>query len=379
MNRTHVVALSIAGVLGVTGGTALALQQRPADEKTSASDSPKTPTATPTTKSSTPEPSPTPTSQNTMSGRDDSTYEPLLYAEAGAIHDGKKTIKSGAIKDPMGVGRVKGGYLVADSQPEFEGSLLKFVSSSGASKDVTRVGAYWDVNPTGDRIVGTDDQGVVTVWTLDGKAQKWSQKVTAAAEAAFVGDEVAINVVGRPNTDEPSAGYRWNPDTDKTVRTKLLDWAQEITTSPGGSYVMGGELNPNGVDGGSRCLAMGSTWLKKNPVDWRTCDWKTQGSSAFSPDGTRIVVEPVDTEGFGPGAFGIMDVTDGPGNMLGRFNSPDGAVGAVWGDNDHLYVFGARNADPEFGSGGFIDRCDLKGKCTRVTETPGKVAPGSIS
>ena len=46
------------------------------------------------------------------------------------------------------------------------------------------------------------------------------------------------------------------------------------------------------------------------------------------------------------------------------FRTPADTYSAVWADNDHVWVLGNDQSDPDFGKGGWVRRCDFHGKCT---------------
>lgn len=365
MNRNAVIALTIAAVLGTTGGVAVATLRgdHPNSGAPSGSATPGTPT-----------PPPTPTTPP--------TNEPLLYATGEQIHDGKTVVP---IKGPTNVAnlnRIPGGYLVlAQTKPEEPRFDVWVIKTSGESYKIADIHGFADIDAEGKRLVArTYRDPNLSVWDLPtGKLIATSpDEATASSSAAFAGDDVLISLM----RNDGFSMLRWNPASGEVTDDSGLGYVN-MSLSPGGSYVTG-SVNEDGISAvmtDNFCLALRSTHLKKNKVAWETCDYRAYGSSGqaqFSPDGMRVLVVPKNTDGFGPGEYVVIDASDGPGKIVGRFLTPENTIGAKWADNDHLFVFGALQSDPDTSAvGSFIDRCDFKGKCERLLTDPGELRVGS--
>lgn len=386
MNRNTIVAMSVAAVLGTTGGVALAVNQSDRDTTTASSNTP-TPMPSPTAKDPevVPSESPAPTTDPTPppSGTDDSTNEPLLWANKRVLHDGNVTVKLNLRNDVENVVRMAGGWVVAERNSPQEASYRMWwvTPDSTPSRFATVVGA-WDADPTGKYIVGQGDDTKVTVWTPEtGAARSWDSKQEGPTYSGFQGDKVLISMENKAD------GYGWqmflwDPATGETTDPKAAEGGQagdtvaagypHMTVSPGGSYLTGTTFPDGTPDPDMRCLHLESTNLKKNSVTWDTCDWMLYGiQGTFSPDGTRLLAVDRMTDGFGPGGYGVIDASDGPQKMVANVRTGDYTVRAEWADNDHLYVI--RASDGDASNGYAIERCDFDSKCTKVATS--KFAP----
>jgi hypothetical protein len=369
MNRTAAVALIAAAIVGIAGGAVSAVVRGDEGHTEAKPSATRTPKADPT-------PSPTPTATPSVTPQTvvrSETNEPLLYAKGGKIHDGDHVVAfpKGAVQR---LARAGGGWLVATtaSVEDFATYNLWFLTDSRPARRLAEV-STWDPDADGARVVGYDtDAGQVKVWDLP------TLKVTGvyATEGspvltpAFAGHDVLISQDIGTQIDL----VRWNPATH---RSKIIGAGyDDLSVSPGGSY-LAGAVGPEGTSGKTNlCLHLESTYLKKHDVSWNTCDWRTDSPARFSPDGTRLIAIPADTDGPGPGELGIIDASDGPRHLVGTVKAPPLTQGAEWADNDHLYVYGSNRENPTTG-GMWIKRCDLEGQCTQVASSRGRLTVGS--
>lgn len=372
MNRNTIVALSMAAVLGTTGGVALAVQQSRSGNDTSTASARPSSSATPA-----------PTKTPTLSGQDDSTNEPLLWANKHELHDGETTVDLDLQGDVQRVVRMDGGWVVAErTSPQEAAYALWWVSEKNKPVQVADVIGSWDADPTGRYVVGLAASGGIHVWTAaTGAAHIWPVKPGGATYAGFMGQRVLISM----DNNADGLGWQqflWNPVTDKTSNPDGPAMGDQVTpgyphlqVSPGGSYVTGTSGQEGAPDLGGSCLHLESTVLKKSRVSWNTCDWRLNSfENSFSPDGTRLLAVPSETDGFGPRTFGVIDASDSPRAMVALVDVPEWTMGAEWADNDHLYVVRASDGDM---SSYLIDRCDFNGTCTRVAASKAYPAVGA--
>ena len=386
MNRNAVVALIVAAVLGTTGGVAAAVALGNKSRQPSA---PVT-TGRPVTGTSTsPGSSPTSTPSSSEAPQ---TNEPLLWASAKAVHDGDQTIAMdlpgpGELRRVDKVVRMAGGYVVAQPTSTQEAAYdLWWVTRSSTPSRFAHVVGGWDVDPSGHLVVGQAENLKVVVWTPRTQAARpWDRNPQGTAYVGFLGQHVLISM---ENTADHSGWqmFEWDPTSGETTDPSGPQQGDNVTVgfpqmgvSPGGSYLTGTVGNDGTPDPNGSCLHLQSTRLKTHDVSWDTCDWRGEPEPPeFSPDGTRILVIPKDSDGFGPGTFSVIDASDGPGKLVGTVDAPTWTLGARWADNDHLYVFGSLDDDPSANrKGTFIDRCDLQGSCERVHTVPGQAIVGS--
>lgn len=361
MNRTTAAALIAAAIVGTTSGAFAATRGGDADPGSNpdgaAPGSRATAKATPSSGSNAPAP--------TSSPYEPPTAAPLLYAAPNAIHDGAKVIPFKGPHHIHQLARSADGYVVAEPTSSQEASFeLWTIDAKGRTNDFASVIGIWDLNANGNRLVGTDSEtGKVTVWDLanGNPVATWSGTTDATGRAGFAGDMVLVTQLG----DDAAADLvRWSPDTG--ISKKIGIGYEELSLSGGGSYLAGAS-GPEGVPAtDNTCLHLQSTWMSRKRVDWTTCDWRAYGDAAkFSPNGTRLLAVPKETDGFGPGQFGVLDASDGPGDLVARINAPARTLGAQWADDDHLFLYGANTDDPANTKGSWIQRCDLKGTCTK--------------
>ena len=375
MNRTTIVALSVAAVLGATGGVAMSLQHdrtTPAGPSAGATHS-STPKPKPTSSDS-PSPTGTPTPATTaVSGQDDSTNEPLLWASRRELHDGTTDVRLTQLHgEPSRIVRMKDGWVLTDQLlGDNPHTALWWIPKEGPQRQLATIVGSFDANAAGTKVTAYDASGKVRVWTpATGQVQTANLSGHGQAFAGFRGESVLISL------DNQADGFgwqmfEWDPATGKVTDPNPLPRAGDsvsigypaMSVSPGGSYIAGAADNEGNPDPNGHCLHLQSTSLKKNEVVWSTCDWRAYGPvTEFSPDGTRLLAVPKETDGFGPGEYGVIDASDGPGKLVAKVPMPDWTVEAQWADNDHLYVIRATDGDAQ---GGYeIRRCDLSGDCS---------------
>lgn len=374
MNRNTIVALSVAAVLGTTGGVVLAVSQ--------ARDNGGTPTAAAST-SPPPSASASPTGStgqptkgsNTTSGQKDSTNEPLLWANADELHDGDTVVELGLGGDVEQVVRMDGGWVIAErtSTQSADYTLWWMGATAGAPSKFAQVTGAWDADATGTWITGQGADGKVHAWTPATQADRtWSGDPEGAAYSGFVGDQVLISIDNQADGMgwqqfiwDPATGNYGDPGPESGDGGDGVSAGYpHMTVSPDGSYFTGTVDADDSPDMDGTCLHVESTTVSKTKVRWKSCDWVLYGNQGpFSPDGTRLLAVPSQTDGFGPGAYGVVDASDGPGKLVAQVRMPEWTMLAQWADNDSLHVIRATDGDMTSFA---IDRCDFDGKCTEV-------------
>lgn len=382
MERNRIIGLVVAGVLGITGGVSLAVNR----DKTPQTASPaQTPSATPSqTASDSPSPSPTAGQEPTrVSGQEASTNEPLLWANKRQLHDGDRTVDLNLRGDVHRVVRMDGGWVVAErTNPQEATYALWWVTPKSAPSRFANVVGAWDADPTGRFVVGQTEDNKVLAWTArTGAAKTWDRNPEGPAYSGFMGERVLISM----DNSADGLGWQrflWDPATGQTEDPGGPSAGDVVTpgyphqmVSPGGAYITG-TSNMEGspaLDG--NCLHLESTVLKESRVGWNTCDWRLNGpENSFSPDGTRLLAVPNDTDGFGPRTFGVIDASDGPRKLVAEVTMPEWTMFAEFADNNSLYVVRADDIDQ---SGYAIDRCDFDGECTEVATSRAIPAVGA--
>ena len=341
MNRTTAAALLAAGVVGLIGGTVSAVVRGDRAPGTGG------PSATP---------------------RSTESRAKVLYAGNGTIVDGGRTISwSAPYETPTELVRTKHGYLVSfatsSQEPAFE---LWSVDADGATKLVAKVNGSWDLDAAGSRVVGSDlESGKVTVWSLDGTVEATWRLFTGRHSPVWVGERVLVSPEMRDGT---LPQLFWNPVTGKEVNTDTVGFSN-LTSSPDGTLV-GGQVNSEGSGTNSDanyCLASQKVGDRSGANQWYTCDWRSNVDGVqYSPDSTKVIAIGAESDGFGPGAFGVFSATQGPKGGVTEIVTPGPTLGAEWLDDAHLVVYGASDYDLGDKTSMVIRTCDLSGKCTEV-------------
>lgn len=353
MKRQTVMALAAAALIGTTSGVVFAVS----GDGSSAGKEEGSATASPTAFGAGVAPD----------------NNPLLYVADKTIHDGPIRIGITDITglDVTSVDRLAGGdYLVGTTGytgPDTR--YLHIVDSAGRIRHLTRTTGSYDVNLAKDRIVATRHASKrVTVWSRAGKvvgATEDAVRKSSTASVGFVEDQVALISQG----SKPKS-ILWNPDTSETgeIKTPQLE---SVGVSPSGSYMAGDTVKR---ESGSGCLGVATDDRMDTPHRWSACNWRSFGVRAqFSPDGSKILAIPARTDGFGPGELAAFVVRDGGLRPAGEFETPKLTTDAVWADDTHLWLTGARGGDTDFGKGAWIKKCDLDGGA-RPQSKPRRVA-----
>lgn len=346
MNRTTAAALIAAGVVGLIGGTVSAVVRGGSTDPAGGSMTDPAPTA------STPGHGP----------------RAVLYAGDKTIHDGKLRIRYDAPVDtPDRLVRSAVGYLISRAPEPMEPNYRIYsVSPTGTTNPVADVVGGWGLNASGDSVVGVDaGTKRLTVWHLNGRAIASAPRFTYKDYAVWQGDHVVVSV--HPKDPTEWRIYTWDPATGAIKLTRDVGMT-DLTASPNGN-LLSGAVGSDGVSNNESnpCLRV-SAAPGAPPTEWHTCDWRTNrgGSQVFSPDSSRVLAVPAQTDGFGPGQLGTFSATQGPTAALKTFLTPDLTLDAIWFDERHLLLIGATDAELNPDTGRWIRKCDLAGNCTEV-------------
>lgn len=393
MKRRVGIALAAAALIGTTGGVGLALNGAEPGQEGSPASVPVAPaspagsssaSASPTsTASSEPAKKKSPSKKPNSASTPDEPFfgvgeaksnTPLLYVADKTIHDGDKTIDIDGLGDlyVSSVDRLNKGYLVrTNAAGDGRDTGLHLVEASGENRLMMSHYGTYDINLAKDRVVAIDfDTARVVVFSSDGREIARSDKTVAKpldATVGFVEDEVLIVSGDRGKKQD---ALRWDPKTSKTTKVSSPGLLY-ASVSPGGSFVAG---NTNTAKNADSCLKVVSDKRVGVQHKWTACDWVVSyGQTQFSPDGSKLLAVPAQTDGFGPGTFGIFGVREDSTQPVDEFRTPDLTIEAVWADNDYLWLTGARSA--ELDKGWWIKKCDLDGACEDVVTTKGSIRP----
>ncbi|MEO5651669.1 MAG: hypothetical protein ABIN79_15755 [Marmoricola sp.] len=345
MNRTTAAALIAAGVVGLVGGTVSAVVRGDHSPGTGG------PSTAPTTRSEQPQPAAT-----------------VLYAGDGKVVDGKRTITwTAPHQTPTKLVRTSTGYLLSfatsPQEPAFE---LWAVDTEGQSTLVAKVAGTWDLDATKSRIVGSDlESGKVIVWSLEGTAEATWRLFTGRHSPVWVGERVMVSPVLRNGT---LPQLFWDPATEKQTTTRNVGFSN-LTSSPD-QLLAGGQVDSEGAGSnneGNYCLASQKVGDTSGANQWYTCDWRSNVDGVqYSPDSAKVMAIPAQSDGFGPGVFGVFSATDGPKAGVSEIKAPGPTLGAEWLDEGHLVVYGASDYNLDDKTAMVIRTCDLSGKCAEV-------------
>lgn len=354
MNRTSAAALVTTAVIGITAGAVTAVVR---------GDDPggKTPTADPTTsRSSAPE---EPTGA--------SPQERVLWADGRFVHDGEKRVgfpgtPGGA---PDRLVRAKGGYVLA-----FKDALYFVPTAEGTTQFLARGVRTWDLSPAGDQVV-VDLAGNIQVVGLDGVVTATRAGMKDETTVLWEGAVVTVHGLDR------ELGYRvwtWDPATGELELTDRVGFAQARADRTGRQVV--GAVDSEGLSGtDNSCVGTGPNAGRETATTWFTCDWRLNSPvvNPMSPTGARLLVIHRQSDGFGPGGFGVVDVAEGPSAGVPTISAPeDWMMEAAWVDDDHFAMVGA-NSDEVGKSGGWLYLSDTEGNVEEIARTTtGRVVIG---
>ena len=372
MNRTTVVALAAAAVLGTTGGVTVALS--------TAGDRSETPAA---------QESDTPTDASAAPGDKESDKpakgdDALLYYADGAIHDGDQNVAvpSGvAANDVRALARVDGGWLVVQvgQDSSFEDFHTgTFITTDG---DDWRIGEWygsWDITEERDGVVYGNsvswhlatfaDRSIAPLDILDG----------AGKELPYM--EVVTNLRGIAiGADGLITGWedKANGGTHRLVETEDSQWSHEPwgpkgpknielpITSPDGSQAVAAHPNPQASEDApfGACLTGG-------PSDdpgawWSECEIGTPSLEPWSPDEERLLVQGIAGDGPGPSWLRVIDPATN--KALSNFDPGGILAGAEWADDTTVFTLTYDNT----ANSAIVKRCDTATETCKLEKRVG--------
>ncbi|KQY56974.1 MULTISPECIES: hypothetical protein [unclassified Nocardioides] len=351
MNRIAAMAIASAAVIGIVGGTYAATSGvLESDDGNGSAGTTGTESSTPGDTQNPPATDqPSGTASTETPGTDD---EPLLYMVGGTIHDGDTSVQVSGFRigEVSSLQRVAGGWLVVSRTSSQDAQFrAAFVDPSGETTPIggTFVGT-WDLNDNRDSFVAMYD-GAYQV--RDARSGKVLQTITVdgegepSGEAAFSEDTLVTAWFG---DDGPTL---YGVDSYSGRQFKIVGDVYQIRTGPVEDLMTASRTD------GKECLTGGSI------VDpdgwWSQCRFRGYGTQAdYSPDGTRLLAVPADTEGMGPGRYAVLDARTG--KKMTTFTTPELGQEAYWAGDDEVFVHAFKDADF---NGGVIYRCSLSGSC----------------
>lgn len=367
IKRQTTIALVAAGLIGTTAGVVVTVggPELPVSRSSATPVQPSvTPSATKTSgSSSSPTPSGTPFGIGVAK---DNT--PLLYVAKKKIHDGENVVAIDGISEPrvISVYRFVDNYL-ASTLPSSGRTNLYLVDVKGNSQLIAVTGYSYDLNLAKDRFVAVDVASKrVVIWDSEGKVIHREEEAIEDAErtsVGFVEDEVAI--ISAISANKQSA-VRWNPETSKITKIASPQLSG-VSISPGGSFMAGDTLKGND---GRGCLGVSTDKRVNKFHEWKACDWRSWGNSTlFSPDGSKVLAVPNNTEGYGPGELAAFVVRNDGRKPDAAFQTPDDTADAVWADDNRLWLTGPQGGDYQYKRGAWIKLCAFDGGCQTVATT----------
>lgn len=354
MNRTTAAALVTTAVIGVSAGTVTAVVrgEDPAG-KSPAAQSPGSPTAPAT-------------------ARDE-----VLWSDGRSIHDGERKVAVTGVPatTPDRLVRADGGYLLGfttlggERDEDARTRLFHVSADTGAAVELGTARA-WDLNGPGDQVamVRAADGTIVNVGVDGEERARWAGP-RGRVGLVWTGTEVGVHSF---DPELPAwAVHVWTPDTGESRRTSRVGYDHVVGDREGRQLF--GRVNAEGssADDENYCAGTQPAPGEASQVTWFTCDWRLNGPrlNPVSPAGSRLLVVHSQSDGFGPGAFGVVEVAEGPRAGVPTIDAPqDWMMDAAWVDEDHFAIVGS-NSDAVGEVGGWVELCDLEGKCEEVGHT----------
>lgn len=369
MNRTAVVALAAAAVLGTTGGITLAVSTVGSGGDDPSADRSGTPGATPSG------------SSPATDGPADPV--PLYYAD-GAIHDGTTNVAvptQVASGEVVGLAQVDGGWLVVNAESDTSGDTVHtgtFVPESGEAWRIGEWRGNADITAKRDQLVYSNrvawhvatfaDRTTEPLDVLDGPGRELPFMEIGTLPGVAIGADGLIN--------------GWEADgTTRLVETDEDEWTHREwgpegvdvpLTSPDGSQAVAAYRNPDSGDlvAEGDCLTGGAS---AEPESWwKQCEVGAASLEPWSPSAQRLLLRGTTSDGPGPSWLRVVDPATGrkesevdPGGIL---------AGGAWGDETTVFalIFDDRS------QAALIKRCDIgEGTCAEVKRVPNSAVLGT--
>ncbi|WP_028656977.1 hypothetical protein [Nocardioides sp. J54] len=383
MNRTTVVAIAAAAVIGTTGGVTLAVagvgsgdRDPGASDRTTPGGSSTDTTATDTTA--------TDPATDASSSSDGGAPQPLYYAD-GAIHDGGTSVAvptEVAANDVYELYAVSGGWLVVNGEDDSSSDIVytgTYVQQDGAAWRIGEWRGAADITADRRRVVYSDrfkwhvatfaDRTTEALDVLDGVGKELPfMEVDTLREGVAIGPEGIISAYDAGGTSRLAQTEKdhwtheeWGPrgvdvpltSPDATRAVASYPHPDLAPDSPFGSCLTGGATDDTG------------SW-------WEECEVGPASPEPWSPSGAGLLAMGTASDGWGPSWLRVVDPLTGeelsevdPGNLLVR---------GQWGDE--TTVFALVLDDRDFS--GRIKACDTgTGKCTEVKRVSDSAVLGS--
>lgn len=370
MNRTAVVSLAAAAVLGTTGGITLAVSTVGSGDEDPPASRPSESTSTPPA--------------DGPSAKDPSDPHPLYYAD-GAIHDGEVNaavptqVASGTVSS---LARVEGGWLIVNVDSDTSGDPFftgTFVPESGEAWRIGEWRGHPDISAERDRLVYSN--GVT--WRVATFADRTTEPLDVVdgpgAEPPYVD---VVN--GLPGVAIGAGGLitGWTDgDTTRLVETEQDGWTHQ-------------DWGPRGVDvpltspDGTQAVAAyrNADYAPENPVGdcltggasddpgawWKVCEIRAASLEPWSPSAERLLV--TGTTGDGPGPSWVRVIDPATGEKESQFDPTGLLAGAVWADDTTVFTLTLDDST----LAATIKVCDTSGEsCEDVKRVPDTAVLGT--
>lgn len=369
MNRTAVVSLAAAAVLGTTGGITLAVSTvGSGDEDPSAGRSSESGSAP---------------ADDGPTAKDPADLVPLYYSD-GAIHDGAMNVAvptQVASGDVSGLAQVEGGWLVVNVEADTSGDAVytgTFVPESGEAWRIGEWRGTADITAERDRLVYSNRVSWHVATFADRTTEPLDVLDGPGAELPFmqVGTlpGVAIGAGGLISGWEVEGTTRF-VETDEDEWTHRAWGPQGVDvplTSPDGSQAVAAYRNPDSGDyvPAADCLTGGAS---EDPGSWwKECEVGAASLEPWSPSSELLLLRGTTSDGPGPSWLRVVDPATGreksefdPGGLL---------AGAAWADEANVFalIFDDRSQAV------LIKRCDTGSRtCEDVKRVPNSAVLGT--
>lgn len=314
----------------------------------------------------------------------------LLYLDDQVLHDGETSVTlDPAVEDVDRLVRAADGWVLAQHTGSTEPrARLWHVRPDGAAAPIAEAYGPWDLDPSGTRVVGTDDEtGSVRAWTLDGRVVGDAGVVKEERAVVWSGNQSVV-ISGLTGNEGSWRLYRWPMGRG----ARLLDVAglEDLVASRAGDLLVGrssseGYPTPAGPN---TCLqvqaAPGPRSSETDGDDGSTpgsltCDWlPMSGTGAvLSPDDALVLAAPVDTDGFGPTRAASFSATGGVRRDFAELALPALTTDVEWLDGEHLVLTVASDVELDDQTGTRLEVCGRRGGCeTVVAKDVGRLLVG---
>lgn len=373
MKRSTLAAgLIIVGLLGSGGGAYAAFVAHSGTAGPSGGPSSHTTGDASDSRSGSPEPSTGASSDSSTATGDD-----LFYYADKTIHDGDRTVpvKLSRSDDVSSLQRLGDGWLIAQLHSEGGEQELYYgtiVNADGSTWDLGLLGQEWDIDSDGRVLYETD-----TAW---GAADPSSHTITPIDPSRTADQIDAMSGTPQPWIQSAGNGILTGWDAGDGTRMVLSDDNSNTevgpmnvsvpTTNNRGDLAVGEVIQRPSGQPDKACLSGGPLTTEQW---WQNCDFRRLSrTSAYAPDGNRILAIPAESDGYGPGLFSVVDARTG--EELQSIKAPQWTTNAAWGADSSLIAL----VRPDGSDRSIIYRGGLDGKWHKVKKLTGQVTLGDI-